>query len=147
MKSINPLFVDSTQAVGDKFITNVELYQKSLFPSQSLFIEIKNQGQKKTARFELIRKQTKKRTFHTAEFWTESEQKYQFRFLVLEANKEVEATGWQSPNGQNHLISDLQAAFSFAPLASEKIKKLKQVKPLQSSLQLNLLSDTAKDLF
>lgn len=82
------MFLDSTQPVGDKLITNVELLDASLAPGESLYLEVTDSFGVQQ-KFALKTVATKKSVRHSAELWLNQNEQIKYRFILIAAGSEL----------------------------------------------------------
>ncbi len=120
MKKHNPLFLDSTQPVGDKFITNVELLGVQLGQGESLYLEV-------TDSFGLMQKfamkqlATKKSVRYSAELWLNQGENIQYRFILVSGGTELKSSVLKKADA-GHAISDV-----WTPMTDEQLAEFKSL--------------------
>lgn len=123
MRTINPLFLDSTKPIGDKVVTNVELLQVLLHDGDTLFFEMSDEFGF-VQRFSMKRIETKKSIKYVSEVWLKYQHQIRYRFLIVFAGEEIFTTKIRNtPAG--HIISDKwEPCFekTAEPTKKEKIK-------------------------
>ncbi|MGZ3743105.1 MAG: hypothetical protein ACXWRA_04520, partial [Pseudobdellovibrionaceae bacterium] len=81
MSNINPLFLDSTKPIGDKVVTNVELFNILLHDGDFLYFEMINQFGF-VQRFLMQAIETKKSIKYKTEVWLNYQHQIQYRFVI-----------------------------------------------------------------
>lgn len=104
MSTINPLFLDSTKPIGDKVVTNVELFNVVLRDGDTLYFEVTDQFEF-VQRFAMKVVETKKSVKHTAEVWLKYQHQIQYRFLIVSEGEEV-LTSLTKETRAGHVISE-----------------------------------------
>lgn len=104
LSTINPLFLDSTKPVGDKVVTNVELFNVSLQGGEALYFEVTDEFGF-VQRFALKTVTTKKSVRHTAEVWLKYQHQIQYRFLIVSEGVETLTTAFRETRA-GHVISE-----------------------------------------
>ncbi|MFS4457905.1 hypothetical protein [Bdellovibrio sp. HCB2-146] len=121
MSSINPLFLDSTKPIGDKVVTNVELFNVSLRSGDSLYFEVTDEFGF-VQRFAMKCIETKKSVRHTAEVWLKYQHQIQYRFLVVAEGEEVFTSVFRETLA-GHIISEKwEPCFDAKPVSPKKRK-------------------------
>lgn len=120
MSTINPLFLDSTKPVGDKVVTNVELFNVSLQSDEALYFEVMDEFGFQQ-RFAMKAVTTKKSVRHTAEVWLKYQHLIQYRFLIVAEGVETLTTAFRETRA-GHVISESWEPCA-VPLAVPKPKR------------------------
>lgn len=121
MKKHNPLFLDSTQPVGDKVITNVELLEASLQAGEAFYIEV-------TDSFGFVQKHalkmisTKKSVRYCAELWLNQHEEIQYRFILVAAGAELKSSLMKNSLAGNPISEKWDPSAMAAPTAVVKSK-------------------------
>lgn len=125
MKKHNPLFLDSTQPVGDKVITNVELLEASLAAGEALYIEV-------TDSFGFVQKHalklisTKKSVRYCAELWLSQNEEIKYRFILVSAGAEL------CSSVEKMSVTGVVISEKWAPVAAATAPKAKKTEPKKS---------------
>ncbi len=131
MKKHNPLFLDSTQPVGDKVITNVELLEASLAAGEALYIEV-------TDSFGFVQKHalklisTKKSVRYCAELWLSQNEEIKYRFILVSAGAEL-CSSVEKMSVTGVVISEKWAPVAAATAAAAPKAKKTEPKKSKSS--------------
>lgn len=128
MKKHNPLFLDSTQPVGDKVITNVELFGIQLEQGQSLYLEVTD-SLGLMQKFVLKQLATKKSIRYCAELWLNQGDSIQYRFILIANGSEFKSSGLKTAVA-GVSISDTWLALESQQITVKK-KKASSVKKSQ----------------
>lgn len=104
MSTINPLFLDSTKPVGDKVVTNVELFNILLRDGDTLFFEVTDQFGF-VQRFAMKKIETKKAVRYTAEVWLKYQHQIRYRFVIVSDGQELYTSAKQETRA-GHIISE-----------------------------------------
>lgn len=130
LKKHNPLFLDSTQPVGDKVITNVELLEASLAAGEALYIEV-------TDSFGFVQKHalklisTKKSVRYCAELWLSQNEEIKYRFILVSAGAEL-CSSVEKMSVTGVVISEKWAPVAAATATAAAAPKAKKTEPKKS---------------
>lgn len=139
MKKHNPLFLDSTQPVGDKVITNVELLDASLQAGAAFYIEVADSfGFVQKHALKMI--STKKSVRYCTELWLNNSEAIQYRFMMVASGTELQSSPMKESLAGNSISekwdpSGLPAAQSVRgkPKGAPKKAKTTEIKKVSSS--------------
>lgn len=104
LSHINPLFLDSTKPVGDKVVTNVELFGLTLADGDSIYFEVSDHYGF-VQKFIMQKIETKKSVRFSAEVWLKYQHQIQYRFFVVSEGKELQSTAFKETLA-GHVISE-----------------------------------------
>jgi len=121
LSTLNPLFLDSTKPVGDKVVTNVELFSILLHDGDSLYFEVTDQFGF-MQRFAMKAVETKKSVKYTAEVWLKYQHQIQYRFLIVTGGEDAFASAAREAHA-GHIISE-----KWSPCLEQKVTEVKKVK-------------------
>lgn len=137
LKKQNPLFLDSTQPVGDKLITNVELLNVQLKQGQSLYFEVTDSFGV-MQKFVLKQVLTKKSVRYCAELWLNQGEQIHYRFLLMSDGQELQTTR----------IRDVSAGVfiseSWAPMSNLEFQEVLSQRNAQSQTSKKKITATNK---
>ncbi|AHZ84859.1 hypothetical protein EP01_07905 [Bdellovibrio bacteriovorus] len=136
LKKHNPLFLDSTQPVGDKLITNVELLDASLAPGESLYLEVTDSFGVQQ-KFALKTVATKKSVRHSAELWLNQNEQIKYRFLLISAGAELLSTAEKTALAGGAISEKWDPATTVKASAAPKAKKATPKAPKSSEIKKN----------
>lgn len=108
MKTSNPVFLNSTEPVGEKVITNVELSGVELHEGQALYLEV-------TDSFEFVQKLalrlfvSKKSQRYYAEVLLPPGENFEYRFMIVAGGQELATTKVQNSRAGLAIIDIWQA--------------------------------------
>lgn len=120
MKKHNPLFLDSTQPVGDKLITNVELLGVQLGQGESLYLEVTDSFGL-MQKFTLKQLATKKSVRYCAELWLNQDENIQYRFILVSGGVELKSSDLKRAEA-GHGISEV-----WTPMTDEQLVEFKSL--------------------
>lgn len=142
MKPLNPLFIDSTKAFGDKTLSHVQLTDLCLKPGESVFFEIV-EASGLTQKIIMKPFETKRALRYQAEIWTEARECFQYRFLIAgEGGIKASSPLRHTPSGNNIIERwDQEWLMEEAdiPLVRTEIRPLKPLIENQTSEQMKQL--------
>lgn len=118
MSHINPLFLDSTKPVGDKVVTNVEVFGVPLIDGESVYFEVSDHYGF-VQKFIMQKVETKKSVRYCAEVWLKYQHQVQYRFFVVSEGQERMTSAFKETLA-GHVISEKWEA------SAEPIERLKK---------------------
>gem|GEM_PF-3656070 len=127
LSRINPLFLDSTKPIGDKVVTNVELYELVMRDGDMVYFEISDHFGF-VQRFAMQKIETKKSVRHTAEVWLKYQHKIQYRFIIVNEGAEVLTSATREACA-GHIISEKWEACFKEPSKPKKPKREPRPQP------------------
>lgn len=107
---MNPLFLDSTKPIGDQCVTNIEVMHSKLNSEESLYLETTDSHGVVT-KYLMHSVETKKSKKLTTEFWSKSQQKFKYRFLIYNEHGVVQESPFYDGLTGITIAKDWQFAF------------------------------------
>lgn len=131
LSSFNPLFLDSTKPIGDKVVTNVELFEILLYDEESIFFEIIDSFGF-IQRFPLQVVPTKKTVKYTAEVWLKYQHEIKYHFVIESQKKHLFHSSIQKTR-VGHVISEKwEPCFDFTNTFTAPLND--QIQPQETQL-------------
>ncbi|MGZ3746487.1 MAG: hypothetical protein ACXWRE_03990 [Pseudobdellovibrionaceae bacterium] len=127
MSNINPLFLDSTKPIGDKVVTNVELFNILLHDGDFLYFEMINQFGF-VQRFLMQAIETKKSIKYKTEVWLNYQHQIQYRFVIEAEGQELYASEKRETRA-GHIISEKWEPCLNSGILEKKIEKRNARRP------------------